>query len=295
MKLKALLPVLALAVILVGGSFLYAFLGDKAPPPDIPLIDPAAVNPDNCETEYLAAPDFTVQDESGNPVKLSDMLGKPVVLNFWASWCPPCRGEMPEFNKVYGELGGTVQFMMVNAVGVNGETMEAGASYVAGEGFEFPVFYDTQQDAVNQYGIRAFPTTIFIDAEGFAVTGVEGMIDEKTLLEGIALLMGANARYKKITPEQAKIIMGGNDPYILLDVRTKEEFASGRITGAVLIPDNELADRALAELPDKSATILVYCRSGRRSEGAARELVEMGYVNVYDFGGVLDWPYEIEQ
>lgn len=101
----------------------------------------------------------------------------------------------------------------------------------------------------------------------------------------------SQAAYQKITPEQAKDMMERGTPYVLLDVRTQQEFDAQRIDGAVLIPDNEIA-RAEAELPDKNATILVYCRSGRRSEAAARKLVDMGYTNVFDFGGILDWPYE---
>jgi rhodanese-related sulfurtransferase len=78
----------------------------------------------------------------------------------------------------------------------------------------------------------------------------------------------------------------------LLDVRTSEEYKEKRIEGAVLIPDYEINDRAAAALPDKDAAILIYCRSGRRSASVAHELIEMGYTNVYDFGGINDWPYE---
>lgn len=80
--------------------------------------------------------------------------------------------------------------------------------------------------------------------------------------------------------------------YILLDVRSPEEFAEQHIAGALLIPDYEIATRAQAELPDLDALILIYCRSGRRSALAAAALVELGYTNVYDFGGIIDWPYE---
>jgi len=97
--------------------------------------------------------------------------------------------------------------------------------------------------------------------------------------------------YQRITAEQAKEKMDGGEPYILLDVRTEEEFKERRIDGAVLIPDGEMKTRAESELPDKGALILVYCRSGRRSANAAHELVEMGYANAYDFGGIIDWPY----
>ncbi|MDR0457300.1 MAG: rhodanese-like domain-containing protein [Treponema sp.] len=100
------------------------------------------------------------------------------------------------------------------------------------------------------------------------------------------------AEYHKISAEKAhKMMMELND-FILLDVRTDEEYAEKHIGGAVLIPDYEIEDRADGELPDKNAVILIYCRSGRRSENAARTLVDRGYTRVYDFGGILNWPYE---
>ena len=97
--------------------------------------------------------------------------------------------------------------------------------------------------------------------------------------------------YHKLTAEQAKEIMDSGQSYILLDVRTDSEYAERHIEGAVLIPDCEIAARAESELPDKNALILIYCRSGRRSANVAYELVAMGYTNVYDFGGILDWGY----
>ncbi|MEG0541046.1 MAG: rhodanese-like domain-containing protein [Angelakisella sp.] len=96
-----------------------------------------------------------------------------------------------------------------------------------------------------------------------------------------------------ITAEEAKKMMDGESDYIILDVRTKEEFDEGHINNAVLIPDSEIKQRAEAELPQKDQLILVYCRSGRRSAAAAEELVSMGYTNVKDFGGISDWPYDI--
>lgn len=102
----------------------------------------------------------------------------------------------------------------------------------------------------------------------------------------------ASAEYRKITSEQAYEMMNSDKDYILLDVRTQEEYDEIRIDGALLIPDFEITDKAAQMLPDTDAVILVYCRSGRRSEGAAKKLVEMGYTNIYDFGGIIDWPYE---
>lgn len=99
--------------------------------------------------------------------------------------------------------------------------------------------------------------------------------------------------YEQITPEQAKTIMDTETDFYLIDARTEEEFAEGHIEGAILIPEYEVADRAEKELPDKDALILVYCRSGRRSKIASEELVNLGYTNVKEFGGIIDWPYEV--
>ena len=99
--------------------------------------------------------------------------------------------------------------------------------------------------------------------------------------------------YMNITAEQAKEIMDQETGYIILDVRRQDEFAQGHIENAILIPEYEIAGRAEKELPNKEQLILVYCRSGRRSKIAATELVKLGYTNVKEFGGIIDWPYEV--
>ena len=103
---------------------------------------------------------------------------------------------------------------------------------------------------------------------------------------------GPAAEYHKITPEEAKKMMDDDEAFILLDVRAQEEYDEYHIEGAILIPNTEIKKRAPDELPDKDARILVYCRSGRRSEQASRDLVNLGYTGVYDFGGIMSWPYE---
>ena len=100
--------------------------------------------------------------------------------------------------------------------------------------------------------------------------------------------------YLNISPEEAKVLMDTQEDYVILDVRTQEEFDAGHIPGAVLIPNTEIADRAEQELPHKDQLLLVYCRSGNRSKQASLILVELGYTNIREFGGINDWPYEIE-
>ena len=97
--------------------------------------------------------------------------------------------------------------------------------------------------------------------------------------------------YEQITPDEAKALMDSEDGYIILDVRTPEEFAERHIEGAILIPDYEIGEKAESILTDKEQLILVYCRSGRRSKNAANELATLGYTNIKEFGGINDWKY----
>ena len=138
------------------------------------------------ETEY-AAPDFTVFDEEGNEVKLSDYRGQPVVLNFWATWCYYCKVEMPDFDKAY-EKYPDVQFLMVNATDGAQETMDSAQKYIKQEGFRFDVFFDTNLEAVNAYYVSGLPSTFFIDKNGNLVTRSSWMLDLETLEQGIQMI-----------------------------------------------------------------------------------------------------------
>lgn len=311
MKNKTLLYISIFAVIILGAAFAYNSLSDKfKPETSLDMVtdennkaeenNSSSQNTDTeGEEKPVYAPDFTALDTEGKEVKLSDYKGKPVVINFWASWCPPCKSEMPHFQKVYEEMKDQVQFLMVDMVDGYKETMEKGKQYISDNGYTFPVLFDTKEEAAYGYGISSIPTTFFIDKDGIVIAGVRGSIDEATLLKGIDLITSnsnvqdtVTPEYKKITGEEAKKLMDENTDEIILDVRTAEEYKESHIEGAVLIPDNELAKRAEKELPNKDALILVYCRSGRRSAASAMELVDMGYTNVYDFGGIIDYPYD---
>jgi rhodanese-related sulfurtransferase len=99
---------------------------------------------------------------------------------------------------------------------------------------------------------------------------------------------------RRITASEARAMMKKHPDAIVLDVRTEQEFALSRIPGAILLPDYTIEDRAAYVLPNRNALILVYCRSGNRSRTAASLLVSLGYTNVYDFGGISNWPYEVK-
>ncbi|MBE6795675.1 MAG: rhodanese-like domain-containing protein [Ruminococcaceae bacterium] len=98
--------------------------------------------------------------------------------------------------------------------------------------------------------------------------------------------------YEQISGEEAKRLMDTEKDYVIIDARTEEEFKQGHIAGAILIPEYEIKERAEAELADKDQLILVYCRSGRRSKIASQALADLGYTNVKEFGGIIDWQYE---
>ena len=134
-----------------------------------------------------SAPNFAVLDKEGNAVQLSDFAGKPVVLNFWATWCGYCKVEMPDFDQAYKEYPDVV-FMMIDATDGMYETREKADAYVKEQGFSFPVYYDVSSLAQNAYVISGYPTTVFINAHGDVVAKEVGMISYETLIAGIKLI-----------------------------------------------------------------------------------------------------------
>ncbi len=141
------------------------------------------------ETAPVQAPDFTVLDWEGDKTVLSDFAGKPVIINFWASWCGPCKSEMADFNSAFQNWGEEVEFMMLNMTDGARETVDSAKAYVEGEGYLFPVYFDTKYSAAIAYGASALPTTYFIDAEGYAVARAVGPLDSQTLEKGIRLIL----------------------------------------------------------------------------------------------------------
>ena len=190
---KPLLIILVLFVaLMVGASVLYNNLGSSMAPSQL-ATQPTATeapteNPGETQAEPQQAPDFTVYDADGNPVNLHDYFGKPIVVNFWASWCGPCKSEMPDFNEKYQELGEEVQFLMINMTDGSRETVEIASEFIAEKGYSFPVLYDTASSAAITYGVYSIPTTFFIDADGYPVVYAAGAISGDDLLRGIEMI-----------------------------------------------------------------------------------------------------------
>ena len=138
--------------------------------------------------EPTLAPDFTVLDKDGNKVKLSDHIGKKVIVNFWASWCGPCKNEMPDFQKAYEAYGDDIVFMMVNMTDGTSETIKSATKFIENAGYSFPVYFDTEESALYAYYVYSIPATYFINSDGTLAAYARGMINEKALETGIDML-----------------------------------------------------------------------------------------------------------
>ena len=185
--MKRLIIIVLLFILLLGGAFvLYNRLSSEYSPEQLAAQPSPSAAVDAAPA--VLAPDFTVYDAEGNAVMLSDFFGKPIVLNFWASWCGPCKMEMPDFNEKYLELGNEVQFLMVNMTDGSRETVEIASEFIGAEGYSFPVFYDTDSDAAMTYKVYSLPATYFIAADGSPVAQATGAIDAATLMTGIEMI-----------------------------------------------------------------------------------------------------------
>lgn len=180
-----MLLIIALVILMVGGISLYSMLGDRVAPQTAVTDEHGSAE----ATDSQRAPDFTVYDADGKALMLADLEGKPAVINFWASWCGPCKSEMADFNEKYLEIGDKVQFVMINLTDGSRETQQTAMEFVNGEGYVFPVYFDLDMTASMNYQAYSIPLTYFIDADGNAVAQANGAIDEETLQKGIDMVM----------------------------------------------------------------------------------------------------------
>ena len=190
---------LALVAVILLAAIAYNILSDKTEPTEAETTTQSWVDTTanysggDDEDSYTThstqkAKSFAVYDRNGKPVSLSQMRGKPTVVNFWATWCGYCTMEMPEFDKLYKEYGNDVNFMMVDLTDAQ-ETEKAAARFVDKNGYSFPVYFDKNQSAAKAYNITSIPMTLFIDANGNLVEENLGAMDEGTIRSYIEQMM----------------------------------------------------------------------------------------------------------
>lgn len=154
-------------------------------------IAPETDPPITYDPDKNTAPDFTVLDANGKKTRLSDNFGKPIVINFWATWCPPCKRELPDFDKLCTEYGDKVVFMMVNLTDGRRDTVDGTKKFISKNGYTFPVYFDTEYNGADAYNVSSIPQTTFIDANGNVYTTRIGAMNETVLRSYInALLEG---------------------------------------------------------------------------------------------------------
>ena len=197
-KKTLLILCLVLALVLIGAGALYNSLAgsvqlgglattppETQAPTEIPgeqSTEPAETHP--TEPPANIAPDFTMLDMDGNEVTLASFFGKPIVLNFWASWCGPCKMEMPEIQKFYDKYGQQIHFLLVSV----DESLDAAKTLISDSGYTFPVYFDTTSVGAYTYGASSIPLTFFIDAEGNLTAYYMGAMSESILQQGVDMI-----------------------------------------------------------------------------------------------------------
>ena len=197
-KKTLLILCLVLALVLIGAGALYNSLAgsvqlgglattppETQAPTEIPgeeSTEPAETHP--TDPPASIAPDFTMLDMDGNEVTLASFFGKPIVLNFWASWCGPCKMEMPEIQKFYDKYGQEIHFLLVSV----DDSLDAAKTFISDSGYTFPVYFDTTSVGAYTYGASSIPLTFFIDAEGNLTAYYMGAMSESILQQGVDMI-----------------------------------------------------------------------------------------------------------
>lgn len=190
------------AVLLIGAGVAYSALAPAADNKQIEVTGTDAVqetevdaaddtgdgNGNGANAATTPAPDFTMTDADGATLTLADFKGKPVLLNFWASWCGPCQSEMPDIQTAWKEHGTDVEFVIVNMTGMNGETEQSAKAFLADAGYTFPCYFDANNSAATAFGVSSIPQTYLINAEGNIIGAYMGAMDASVLAQGIDML-----------------------------------------------------------------------------------------------------------
>ena len=173
-KRNLIIGALVLALVIAGAVVAYQRLSDS-----VELVPPPAQ-----QEPQAPAAGFSVEDSEGNTVALADIEG-PVVLNFWTTWCPSCTRMLPALQAAYEQFGSDVKFMMINLVGSRGETPARSQAFVEEQGYAFPLYFDTGNEAGRAFAVRYLPTTVFINSDGVEIHRQVGTMSESALIEQI--------------------------------------------------------------------------------------------------------------
>ena len=198
-KKTLLILCLVLALVLIGAGVLYKSLADDVqlgglvttPQETQPAteegtvpVESVPVTTGTTEPPVNIAPDFTMLDQEGNEVTLASFFGKPIILNFWASWCGPCKMEMPELQEFYDEYGEDIHFLLVSV----DDSVDTAKAFIEKEGYTFPVFFDTTSMGAYTYGASSIPLTFFIDTEGNLTAYYMGAMSRDILQQGVDMI-----------------------------------------------------------------------------------------------------------
>ena len=198
-KFKLLSGIVGLTLVIAIAMISHSFLGDRASG-NLPglAMQPQTSEIRDFETDgaysvaqnLTIAPDFIMTNWEGDEIAFSQVGEGPIVLNFWASWCPSCRQEQPHFQAAYAEFGDQIQFVMVNLTDGFRETRESVATYIDQNEYTFPVYFDTLGDGTLNYSVRFIPTTFFINRYGYLVASSQGAMSAESLRLGIEAIEG---------------------------------------------------------------------------------------------------------
>ncbi|MEY8460159.1 TlpA disulfide reductase family protein [Eggerthellaceae bacterium 24-137] len=199
-----IIAAVAFAVLLIGAGVAYSVLSSQSENEKIEVtgtdavheteVDPAGDTGDgNGANATTPAPDFAMTDTEGKTLKLSDFQGRPVLLNFWASWCGPCASEMPAIQTAWEQHGENVAFVIVNMTDMGGETEQTARAFLADAGYTFPVYFDQNSSAATAFGVTSIPQTYLINSSGEIVGAYMGAMSENVIDEGVAMLTDGQA------------------------------------------------------------------------------------------------------
>lgn len=183
-QVKAILGLLAFAVLIGAAFFAYNALLDNIDAPE------NIAEAQDAEGNLQRARDFIMEDAEGNEVRLSDFIGQPVVLNFWAIWCPSCVIETPYFDALHNDMGDEVKVLKVNLIGSRGETRGDVEAFMKAGGYTLPLYFDATGGGAQAYNVMFIPVTFFITAEGYVAATSQGMVSEDVLRRGVEMIVG---------------------------------------------------------------------------------------------------------